>query len=94
VPSPYEAVLLALAAWRVWHLIALDDITDRPRRYVTDGRDKLLDFIECPFCMGFWVALAWVGAWAVDDEVTGWVALPFAVNAGVVFVNYWLNKDE
>ena len=94
MPSPYEAVLLALAAWRVWHLIALDDITDRPRRYITDGRDKLLDFIECPFCMGFWISLAWATAFAVDDDVTVWVALPFALNAGVVLVNYWLNKDE
>jgi hypothetical protein len=84
MPSPFEAALLALAAWRVWHLIALDDITDRPRRYVTDGRDKLLEFVECPFCMGFWIALGWVVAFAVDDTVTLWAALPFAVNAGVI----------
>lgn len=94
MPSPFEAVLLALAAWRVWHLIALDDITDRPRRYVTQGREKLLDFIECPFCMGFWVALAWVGAFALWDDGTAWAALPFALNAIVVFANHWLTKDE
>ncbi len=93
MPGPFEAVLLALAAWRAWHLIALDDITDRPRRYITDGRDALLEFIECPFCMGFWVALAWVGAYAVDGDVTVWVALPFAVNAGVIFINHWLSSD-
>ena len=85
---------MALAAWRVWHLIALDDITDRPRRYITDGRDKLLDFIECPYCSGAYVAGAWVVAYALWDEGTMWAALVFAVNAGVILANYWLNKDE
>jgi hypothetical protein len=93
VPSPFEAVLLALAAWRIWHLIALDDITDRPRRYVTEGRDKLLDFIECPFCMGFWVSLSWVGAFALWGEGTTWAALPFALNAVVIAMAHWLTSD-
>ena len=94
MPSPYEAVLLALAAWRTWHLIAQDDLTESLRRHVTDGRDKLKDFVECPFCLGFWVALAWVVAFAVDDDVTVWAALPFAVNAGVIAVNPWLTSDD
>jgi hypothetical protein len=94
MPSPFEAVLLALAAWRIWHLIALDDITDRPRRYVTQGREKLLDFIECPYCMGFYVALGWVVAFAVDDTWALWAALPFAVNAGVIVVAYWLTAED
>jgi hypothetical protein len=93
MPSPFEAVLLALAAWRVWHLIALDDITDRPRRYVTEGRDKLLEFIECPYCMGFYVALAWVGAWAIWDEGTVWAALAFAINAVVIAGERVMSSD-
>jgi hypothetical protein len=93
VPSPFEAVLLALAAWRIWHLIALDDITDRPRRYVTEGRPKLLDFIECPYCMGFWVALGWVGFYAAWDTGAAWAALPFALNAVVIAMSHWLTSD-
>lgn len=94
MPSPYEAVLLALAAWRVWHLIALDDITDRPRRYITDGREKVLDFVECPYCMGFWVSLGWVLGFAIDDDVTLWAALPFAVNAGVIALARVMSSDD
>ena len=93
MPDWWEALLLALAAWRVWHLIALDDLTDRPRRYVTAGREKLLDFIECPYCLGFWVALAWIGAFALDDTVTLWVALPFAVNTGVIALEHMLSSE-
>jgi hypothetical protein len=84
LPDWWQAVLLGLAAWRAWHLLALDDITDRPRRYVTNERDGLLDFIECPYCLGFWVALLWVAAFAVWDTGTLWLALPFAVNAAVI----------
>jgi hypothetical protein len=84
---------LALAAWRTWHLIALDDITDRPRRYVTEGRDKLLEFVECPYCMGFWVALAWVAGFAIDDDVALWIAMPLAVNAGVIGLARVMSSD-
>ncbi len=93
LPGALECVLLALAAWRVWHLIALDDITDRPRRYITDGRDKLLEFIECPYCMGFWVALGWVVFFAAWGTGATWAALPFAINAGVIAVSHWLTSD-
>jgi hypothetical protein len=93
MPTAFQAVLLGLAAWRVWHLIALDDITDRPRRYVTDGRDSLLEFIECPYCMGFWVALGWVGFFAVWDTGATWAALPFALNTVVVALAHWMSSD-
>ena len=93
MPSPFEALLLGLAAWRVWHLLADDLILDRPRRYVTDRWDKTEDFIECPFCLGFWVALAWLGAFALWEEGTLWATVPFALNAVVVVVNHWLTSD-
>ena len=71
---------IALAAWRTFQLLAFDDILDRPRRYVTrlDPRWKkegdavgsryrygLADFITCPYCIGFWVTLAWWGVWLI-----------------------------
>lgn len=93
MPSPYEAVLLALAAWRVWHLIALDDITDRPRRYITEGRDKLLDFIECPYCGGFWLSLAVYLFWLWLPTETMYACLPFALNVGLI-ATYKLLNDE
>ena len=93
MPSPYETVLIAVAAWRTWHLLADDLILDRPRRYVTRKWKPLEDFIECPFCLGFWVSLAWVGFFVLWDEGALWAALPFALNAMVVAVNHWLTAD-
>lgn len=100
VPQWYALVLLALGAWRVWRLIALDDITDKPRRYITglgwnwkEGhsppkgyRERLADFIQCPYCLGFWVALAWWGAWQAWPHGTLVVAAPFAISAVVIGV--------
>jgi hypothetical protein len=100
-----ELLLVALAAWRTWHLLAEDTILDRPRRYVTrlgdwqqegdpvppDHRFGLREFIECPYCLGFWVALAWTGFYALWPDATTWAAVPFALNAAVIGMNHWLS---
>lgn len=110
--DPVILVTVALAAWRVWHLLALDsgpwDVIDRARRYVTglpqdwkEGdkipktyrRHLAEEFIECPFCMGFWVSLAWAGLYAVDDDWAFWGALPFALNTVVIFGNHALSDE-
>ena len=94
MPSPFEAVLLGLAAWRVWHLLAKDDLTAPLRRYVTANREPTWDdFIECPYCLGAWVAGAWVVAFAVWPEVI-WGALVFAVAAVPPLVNNWMKDDD
>lgn len=82
IPNWYEAALLALAAWRVFQLIAEDEVLEPVRRYVTGERWK--DFISCPYCLGFWVAVAW---WVSFQFWEFWalvVAVPFALSAGVV----------
>ncbi len=72
VPGFLEVVLLALAAWRTYRLLSDDTILDRPRQNLTARIAKrrnnaaaiyFNDFITCPFCLGFWTAVAWWGAW-------------------------------
>jgi hypothetical protein len=90
---------LAAAAWRVFQLIALDEILEGPRRYVTrlgktwkkDGdpipkayREKLALFLTCPYCAGFWIALAWWGAWQMWPTETLIAATPWLLSAGVI----------
>ena len=71
IPPPYYFVLLVLAAYRAWRLIAEDDVLERPRHWLVrlpsdwdEGdplpksyRDKLALFITCPWCAGAWVSL-------------------------------------
>jgi hypothetical protein len=95
VPQWYAVVLLTLASFRTWKLLADDDIMDRARRWVTrlgkwdagpfpdDYRQKLAEFINCPWCFGFWISLAWWGAWQWLPHATLVAASVFAISAVV-----------
>jgi hypothetical protein len=76
IPDWWEAALLTLASFRTWRLLAKDVVLDDLRDWVTglsnwDGRGSppasfrtpLSEFILCPWCFGFWITLAWWGAW-------------------------------
>lgn len=83
-PSPWVFFLLAAAAFRCWWLLAHDVILDAPRyRIARRWPRAVLDFAECPFCLGFWVALAWWGAWLWLNEWAAAAAAPFALSAAV-----------
>ena len=99
IPNWYELGLLALAAWRVFQLIAEDAILDRPRRYVTrlrkdwkkEGdptgtayRENLADWIMCPYCAGFWIGIVWWVAWLICPYETLVFAVPWVISAGVI----------
>lgn len=108
VPSWYELTLLALAAWRVFQLLAYDDIAEGLRRYVTrvpkswDGespitaksyRETFALFIQCPYCAGFWIALVWWVAWLIFPTETLFVAVPLALSAGLIAAARILSSD-
>ena len=94
VPDWWEALLLALAAWRIFQLIAEDTILDGPRRYVTARLDAKWElFIECPYCSGAWLAAAWWVAWQIWPHGTLVVAVPWALSAGVVAAAKVLSPD-
>lgn len=108
VPSPWEALLIAFAAFRVWRLLAEDTILDKPRRWflrlgnwerdgdpVPDGyRAKWGELFQCPWCLGFWISLAWWGAWQVSEKWALVVATPFAISAGVGLIRTNLDPPE
>jgi Protein of unknown function (DUF1360) len=94
VPGPWQAVLLALAAYRLWRLAALDVITQQLRHWVTRWpgfedavptgyRAELAQFIQCPWCLGFWVAACWWAAWIAWPHAALVAAAPFAISAAV-----------
>ena len=108
IPDWWEAFLLAAAAWRCFQLAAFDDLFDKPRRYVTrlgpkwqkDGdetpeafRANLALFLTCPYCFGFWIALAWWAAWQAWPHGTLVVAVPLALSAGLVGVHRFLSSE-
>lgn len=55
--TPFAFALIALAAYRVTRLIAVDDITYRPRQWVGRRLPPYVDaLVTCPWCVGFWVS--------------------------------------
>jgi hypothetical protein len=99
IPAPWQFVLLALAAYRAWRLIGIDDITAGLRDRVIgrtlyetgsdpDAYRPTLDkLIGCPWCLGAWIALAVTAAWWAAPHWTLIVCVPFAVSAAVGLVS-------
>lgn len=108
-PSVYYFILLGLGAWSTFHLLAHDDILDRPRRRVLrlgtdwekDGdpipenyRLKWALFLTCPYCAGFWIWAAWVVAWWIAPGAVLPAALLIGGRAMVVYGQKLFGKDE
>lgn len=78
------AVLIALASYRAWRLIAMDQITEplRAPLVASDSRVAVwaLDLIGCPWCLGWWlagVATALATAhndWGLIESALVWLA--------------------
>ena len=92
IPNWYELLLLGLAAWRTYRLIAFDVILDGPRAWLL-RRSHLADFLACPFCLGFWVALAWWGAWEAAPHALTIAASAVAVTAIVPLIELLTSDD-
>lgn len=95
IPNWYGLILLGLASFRTWRLLALDDILDRPRRrllrlgnWKADGDiipptylKGVGDFLICPWCSGAWVSLAWWGAYEWSSHWSLVIAVPWAISS-------------
>ena len=76
-PNWYALILLALAAFRVWRLLAIDTVLDGPRERLPQSWAW---FISCPWCLGFWVSLSWWAGYQLWPHAALIVAVPFAVS--------------
>lgn len=77
IPPIYQFALLALVAYRIWRLLAEDEVLERPRRWLVRlprdwdeenpipraYRNELGGFISCPWCLGFWISLGSYIGW-------------------------------
>lgn len=107
IPTPWELLLAALAVYRLWRLLAEDEILEGPRRrllrYVgwktgtplpETYRAWWADLLRCPWCAGFWLGLlAWV-FWLFFPSLALVVATPFALSAAVGLIRTNLDPPE
>lgn len=108
VPDWWSFLLLGVATWRSFQLLAFDDILERPRRWLVrlardweegddlpDGyRMKWALFITCPYCAGTWLATAWWVAFQISGKWTDIVASLVALWAMPIAGHKLLAKEE
>jgi hypothetical protein len=86
IPNWYALLLLAVAAFRTWRLLAEDKILDPIRDRLAPADSKASAFIECAYCFGAWIAAAWWLAWVAWPHWTLVVAVPFAISAVLAII--------
>lgn len=93
IPDWYTLVLLSLAAYRLWRLVAEDTIFDRPRGLLVRRLPKGEEWILCPWCSGLWTVVAVWLAWVWEPYWTLVVAVPLVLSALVGLVSANLDRD-
>lgn len=104
IPQPWTLILLALAVYRLWRLIAVDDMPwlVHARNFAvgahetagvwTFRRATLAHALQCPWCSGLWVTAAWWGTWLAWPHGAVIVAVPFALATLVGALGHHLNE--
>lgn len=93
-PEPWQAALLTLAAFRCWWLLANDAILNPVRDRVVKRwpSESLATFMDCPWCSGAWISVAWWCSWLAWEDWSVWVAVPFALSAAVGIIGMTVDR--
>jgi hypothetical protein len=108
VPGVWETVLLSLAAYRSWRLLAEDTVLDVPRRKLLrlggwrqEGdtvpagyREWWGEMVGCAWCLGAWLSVGWWLVFQVSEHWALVAAVPFAVSATVGLIRTRLDPPE
>ncbi len=81
IPNWYSLVLLSLASYRVFRLLAEDTILDPLRDRFAKPESKTSEFLACAYCFGAWISIAWWFAWVAWPHWSLVIAAPFAISA-------------
>jgi hypothetical protein len=93
--DPFTFILLALAAYRITRLLIQDEILAGPREALFNRlkpTSKITYFLNCYWCLGFWVSILVVLAYSLFPGVMIVVALVLAMSALVGIVDALLNR--
>jgi hypothetical protein len=88
-------VILALAAFRLTHLITTDAIADGFRTKVWKKfppSTKIGYLITCNWCTGFWVSIFLVISYLVLPVATLVVSLILAISASIGLISAWIER--
>jgi hypothetical protein len=90
-----EFIILALAAYRLTHLITTDAIADGFRSKIWSKwppSTKLGYLITCNWCTGFWVSIFLVIFVGILPQVAFVVSLMLAISAAIGLISAWIEN--
>lgn len=107
IPNWLPFFFIALASYRIWRVVAVDDIFERPRLWLVglprgwESGDEipktyrlgLAKFISCPWCLGLWVTLVIWGFWLWQPTWTTGICAFLAATAVVGLIEHF-SSDE
>jgi hypothetical protein len=93
VPSWWPLLLLGLASFRLWRLLAEDTLLDQPRARFLRALPAGEFWLTCPWCSGAWLSIGWWLAWVCSHHWSLVVATPFAISAVVGLIAANLDPD-
>ncbi len=93
IPDWYALVLLSLASYRTWRLLAEDTILEPIRSKVAPAESKRSEFLACSACFGFWVGAGWWLAWVAWSKWSLVIAALFAISALVILAASVFERD-
>jgi len=82
--SPFDAIMMTFATFRITRLVVYDRITLWFRELFIDSKGAFMtvvaDLLQCPWCIGVWSALAVVYSYFIFDWA--WSVIFFLALAG------------
>ena len=94
VPGPWQFAIAVMAVHFAFYLLSESVLLQRPRDWLLHrlDSDEAQAFVECPWCLGWWLSLAAWTSWLVfphGGTDMGWavgIAVPFAMACSVAMV--------
>lgn len=87
--TPFELIVLALAACRGTQLILHDRILEPFRKLMKRLGEYPAYLVGCPWCVSVWVGLGLVAglAWDFTEPFVMWIAVALALSLLAVFID-------
>ncbi len=92
-PVSFQFVVAVLATWRVAHFVAREDgpfdLIVRLRARAGDG--ALGRLMDCPHCLGLWIAMPF--AWWMAETPGGWLAAWLGISGGASLAQRFVERE-
>jgi len=74
---------------RIRYLVGVRYTDENDKNSDRYGLNQFARLILCPWCSSVWIGMGWALLFGLSQFVTFYLALPFALSAGAIFLHEW-----